>query len=128
MIKIHLFKKASEHIQNENIVNQINNDIELQKISEKIEPNTILKHARIIAQPLQRNSSVSEKILKNSSYFISYSSNCKKDIILPENNNTNVKLDPSILKYTNQQLPVAIVAPSKSNHNSLEKRKIHSDG
>lgn len=64
MIKIHLFKKASEHIQNENIVNQINNDIELQKISEKIEPNTILKHARIIAQPLQRNSSVSEKFKK----------------------------------------------------------------
>jgi hypothetical protein len=39
-----------------------------------------------------------------------------------------MKLDQSILKYTNQQLPVAIVAPSKSNHNSLEKRKASSDG
>ncbi len=39
-----------------------------------------------------------------------------------------MKLDQSILKYTNQQLPVAIVAPSKSNHNSLEKRKANSDG
>ena len=51
-----------------------------------------------------------------------------KDILLPENNNSAIKLDPSILKYTNQQLPVAIVAPSKSNHNSLEKRKANSDG
>jgi hypothetical protein len=32
-----------------------------------------------------------------------------------------VKLDPSILKYSNQ--PVAIVAPNKSNPNTLEKKK-----
>lgn len=40
-----------------------------------------------------------------------------------ENGPTNgVKLDPSILKYTNQ--PVAIVAPSnKSNANTLERKK-----
>lgn len=50
-------------------------------------------------------------------------------MIIPESNNTNsnltVKLDPSILKYTNQ--PVAIVAPSKSNHNTLEKKKINTE-
>jgi hypothetical protein len=38
------------------------------------------------------------------------------------NNPSNgIKLDPSILKYTNQ--PVAIVAPNKSNPNTLEKKK-----
>ncbi len=47
-----LFQKESEHIQN---------------ISEKIEPTTNLKHARIIAQPLQRNSSVS--LIKKKNYF-----------------------------------------------------------
>ena len=58
-----VFKKASEHIQNENIVKtiQLSNEIEIGKISEKIEPNANLKHARVIAQPLQRNSSVSTK-------------------------------------------------------------------
>lgn len=49
----------------------------------------------------------------------------KQDVILPDNSiknkNSGVKLDPSILKFSNQ--PVAIVAPSKSNTNTLEKKK-----
>jgi len=49
-----------------------------------------------------------------------------KDVILPDSvpknkNKNGVKLDPSILKFSNQ--PVAIVAPSKSNTNTLEKKK-----
>ncbi len=48
-----------------------------------------------------------------------------QDVVLPDNltqtKNNGVKLDPSILKFSNQ--PVAIVAPSKSNTNTLEKKK-----
>lgn len=38
---------------------------------------------------------------------------------------SGVKLDPSILKYVNQ--PIAVVAPNKSNSNTLEKKKIKTE-
>ena len=80
---------------------QRNRDM-IEKMIEKTEPTPNLKHVRNLAQPLQRNSS---------------------DIIHENTNHINagVKLDPSILKYSNQ--PVAIVAPSKSNSNTLERKK-----
>lgn len=39
--------------------------------------------------------------------------------------NSSIRLDPSILKYSNQ--PIAIVAPSKSNSSTLEKKHLKKD-
>lgn len=46
-------------------MNIIKQEIEIiESIDEKIEPNTNLKHARIIAQPLQRSASVCDNFKK----------------------------------------------------------------
>ncbi len=84
-----------------------------------------------VEQNVNNSEIFNDKISKlenlNDSFTISNNNN-HNTCISNKNNNSNssslsngVKLDPSILKYSNQ--PVAIVAPNKSNPNTLEKKK-----